>query len=195
MQPNPSNTGLTHWCVSPRTVRQGVPGLLGWPCRAAWASLVSHGRVRPPVQKTRVQSPSWEDPLVKDMATHSSILAWRIPWTEETGGLQSMGLQRVRHDGATNTLTLGRPCTQGCPGIQVPGTFPLYLPGTLPLLAWTEEPKTMFMVLEQPGKAGKEEKFLPLKIKIQKLTSASSYWREFNHEDKQPQRDWRMSIF
>ena len=39
-----------------------------------------------------------EDPLEKDMATHSSILAWRIPWTEEPGGLQSMGLQRVGHD-------------------------------------------------------------------------------------------------
>ena len=40
---------------------------------------------------------SWEDPLEKGMATHSSILAWKIPWTEEPGGLQSMGLQRVRH--------------------------------------------------------------------------------------------------
>ena len=45
-----------------------------------------------------VQSPGWKDPLEKEMATHSSILAWRIPWTEETGGLQSMGLRRVRHD-------------------------------------------------------------------------------------------------
>ena len=106
-----------------------------------------------------------------------------------------MGLQRVRHDWAANNLTSGRPCTRGCPGIQVPGTFPLSLPGTLPLLAWTEEPKTTFMVWEQLGKAGKEENFLPLKIKIQKFTSASSYWREFNHENKQPQRDWRMSIF
>ena len=86
-----------------------------------------------------------------------------------------MGLQRVRQDGATASLTSGRPCTRGCPGTQVPGTFPLSLPGTLPLLAWTKEPKTMFMVWEQPGKAGKEEKFLPLKIKIQKFTSASSY--------------------
>ena len=45
----------------------------------------------------------WEDPLKEGMATHSSILTWRIPWTEEPGGLQSMGLQRVGHDGATNT--------------------------------------------------------------------------------------------
>ena len=51
----------------------------------------------PAIWETRVQSLSWEDPLEKRMATHSSVLAWRIPWTEEPGGLQSMGLQRVRH--------------------------------------------------------------------------------------------------
>ena len=43
----------------------------------------------------------WEGPLEKEMATHSSILAWKMPWTEEPGGLQSMGLQRVGHDLAT----------------------------------------------------------------------------------------------
>ena len=52
----------------------------------------------PAVQETWVQSLGWEDPLEKQMATHSSILAWRIPWTEEPGGLQSTGLQRVGHD-------------------------------------------------------------------------------------------------
>ena len=46
-----------------------------------------------------------EDPLEEEMATHSSILAWRISWTEEPGGLQSMGSQRVRHDSATNAAT------------------------------------------------------------------------------------------
>ena len=50
------------------------------------------------LQETRVQSLGQEDPLEKEMATHSSTLAWRIPWTEESGGLQSMGWQRVRHD-------------------------------------------------------------------------------------------------
>ena len=50
------------------------------------------------MQETWVQSLGWEDPLKKEMATHSSILAWRIPWTEEPGGLQSTGSQRVRHD-------------------------------------------------------------------------------------------------
>ena len=50
------------------------------------------------VQETWVWSLGQEDPLEEGMATHSSILAWRIPWTEEPGGLQCMGLQRVRHD-------------------------------------------------------------------------------------------------
>ena len=50
------------------------------------------------MQETQVQSPRQEDPLEKDMATHSSILAWRIPWTEEPGSLQSMGSQRVGHN-------------------------------------------------------------------------------------------------
>ena len=52
------------------------------------------------LQSGRPRFDPWvrEEPLEKDMATHSSILAWRIPWTEEPGGLQSMGLQRVRHD-------------------------------------------------------------------------------------------------
>ena len=52
----------------------------------------------PAMQKTQVQSLGQEDPLQKGIATHSSILAWRIPWTEEPGGLQSIGLQGVRCD-------------------------------------------------------------------------------------------------
>ena len=55
----------------------------------------------PAVQELWVQSLGWEDPLEKEMATHSCILAWETPWTEEPGGLQSMGSQRVRHDLAT----------------------------------------------------------------------------------------------
>ena len=57
------------------------------------------------MQETWVQSLGWKVTLEKGMATHSSILAWRIPWTEESGGLQSMGLQRVRQDQETNTFT------------------------------------------------------------------------------------------
>ena len=65
----------------------------------SWASLEAQ-RVKnmPAMQETQVQSLGWEDLLVKGMATHCSILAWRIPWTEEPGRLQSMVSQRVGHD-------------------------------------------------------------------------------------------------
>ena len=67
-----------------------------------WATLVAQMVKNPPaMQETWVQSLGWEDPLEKGMATHSSILAWRIPWTEEHGWLQSVGSQRVGHDLAT----------------------------------------------------------------------------------------------
>ena len=63
------------------------------------ASLVAQRlKCLPAMQETLVQSLSWEDPLEKEMATHSSILAWRIPWMEEPGGLESTGSQRVGHD-------------------------------------------------------------------------------------------------
>ena len=62
-------------------------------------SLVAQMVKNPPaMQETRVRSLGQKDPLEKEMATHSSILAWRIPRTEEPGGLQSMGSQRVGHD-------------------------------------------------------------------------------------------------
>ena len=50
------------------------------------------------MQETWVQSLGWEDPLEKEMATHSSIITWRIPWTEEPVGLQPLGSQRIRHN-------------------------------------------------------------------------------------------------
>ena len=59
----------------------------------------------PAVQETRVPSLGQEDPLEKGMATQPSILAWRIPWTQEPGRLRSMGSQRVGHDLVTNTHT------------------------------------------------------------------------------------------
>ena len=62
----------------------------------------------PSVQETWVQSLGWEDPLEKAMATHSSILAWRIPWTEEAGQLSSMGSQTVRHNTHTSHFQLQR---------------------------------------------------------------------------------------
>ena len=64
-----------------------------------WDSLVAQ-RIKhlPAMRETQVQSLGWEDPLEKEIAAHSSILAWRIPWREELGGLQFTGSQKVRHD-------------------------------------------------------------------------------------------------
>ena len=63
------------------------------------ASLVAQMVKNPPArQETWVQSLVWEDPLEKEMATHSSVLAWEIPWREEPGGLQCLGSQRAGHD-------------------------------------------------------------------------------------------------
>ena len=64
-----------------------------------WASLVAQTVKRlSAMQETWVQSLGWEEPLKKEMAAHSSILTWKIPWMEEPGGLQSMGSQRVGHN-------------------------------------------------------------------------------------------------
>ena len=71
----------------------------GYPLQYSWASLVAQMVKNPPAMwEAWLQSLGWEGPLEDGKATHSSILAWRIPWTEEPGGLQSMGLQRVRHN-------------------------------------------------------------------------------------------------
>ena len=73
----------------------------------AKASLVAQRLKRLPLMReTWVRSLDQEDPLEKEMATYSSILAWKIPWTEEPGKLQSMGLQRVGHDLATSLYSL-----------------------------------------------------------------------------------------
>ena len=71
----------------------------GFPGGASREEPVCQSRRR----KTQVQSLGWEDPLEEGLATHSSIVAWRIPWTEEPGRLQSMGSQRVRNNRVTNT--------------------------------------------------------------------------------------------
>ena len=71
-------------------------------------SLVTQKVKNLPAKKdTQVQSLVWKDALEKGMATHSSIPAWRIPWADEPGKLQSLGLQTVRHNWATNTTTNG----------------------------------------------------------------------------------------
>ena len=71
-----------------------------------WASLVAQMvKNLPAMQEIQVWSLGWDYPLEKGMATHSSVLAWRIPWPEEPGRVQSLGSQRVRHDWVTNTFS------------------------------------------------------------------------------------------
>ena len=71
-----------------------------------WTSLVAQMVKRlSTMRKTWVQSLGWEDPLEKEMAIHSSTIAWKILWTEEPGRLQSMGSQRIGHDRATSLFT------------------------------------------------------------------------------------------
>ena len=80
---------------SGRSTGEGI----GYSLQCSWASLVAQLVKKPPaMQETWVQSLGWEDTLEKGTATHSSTLAWKIPWTEEPGRLQSMGSLIVRHD-------------------------------------------------------------------------------------------------
>ena len=74
-------------------------------CRRRGLPYASDGKEYACNGGVQVQSLGWEEPLEKGMATHSSILSWRIPWAEEPGGLQSVGSQRVGHDCVTNTTT------------------------------------------------------------------------------------------
>ena len=67
-------------------------------CKKILLSGVQRVKRLPGMWETQVRFLGWEDPLEKEMATHSRTLAWKIPWTEEPGSLQSMGSQRVRHD-------------------------------------------------------------------------------------------------
>ena len=89
-----------------------IPGLgrcpgegIGYLLQYSWAALVAQlVKNLPAMWETWVWSLGWEDPLEKGKAAHSRIFTWRIPWTEEPGGLQSMELQRVRDDWAPNTV-------------------------------------------------------------------------------------------
>ena len=93
-----STCNAGHPSLIPGSERSPGEGI-DYPLQYSWASLVAQtGKNPPAMRETWLQSLGWEDPLEEGMTTHSSILAWRIPWTEETGRLQSMGLQRVRHD-------------------------------------------------------------------------------------------------
>ena len=78
-----------------------------------WASLVTQTvKNLPAMQEMWVRSLGWEDPLENEMATHSSVLAWEIPWTEEPGGLPCLGSQRAGHDWGTNILNVCQGCTK-----------------------------------------------------------------------------------
>jgi len=79
--------------------------LLHWQVDSILKTMTQMVKNLPAMQETWIQPLGWKDPLEKGMATHSSILACRIPWTEGPGRLQSMGLQRLGHDWATNTFT------------------------------------------------------------------------------------------
>ena len=88
---------------------------IGYPCQYSWASLVAQlVKDLPAMRETWVWSLGWEDPLEKGMATHSNILACRIPWTEERDRLQSMGLQRVGHKEVTKHSKLRVGHTDSC---------------------------------------------------------------------------------
>ena len=88
----------------PRSGRSPGEGI-GYPFKYSWASLVAQTvKNLPAMWEICIWSLGWEDPLQEGLATHSSVLAWRIPWTEEPGGLQSMGLQRVGHNWATKHM-------------------------------------------------------------------------------------------
>ena len=67
-----------------------------------------------PMQETRVQPPGWEDPLEKEMATHSSTLAWKIPWTEEPGRLQYMGSKRAISLSSVQFSSVAQSCPALC---------------------------------------------------------------------------------
>ena len=109
----PQWNGLNHSKMELPTFSLGIPPK---------ASLVAHSiKSSPTMQETQVRSLSQEDPLEKELATHSSMLAWEIPWTEEPGGLQSVGSPRVGHDLMTKPGPPVPPKAAGRPG---PSPFP-----------------------------------------------------------------------
>ena len=94
LRPSVSHTVLWYSPPTPESTRVLI---IPYPWSPCWLI----GKDSPAMRETGVQFLGWEDPLEKEMETHSSILSWRIPWTEEIGGLQSLGHKRVRRDIAT----------------------------------------------------------------------------------------------
>ena len=95
---NPYLLGLQHWQAGPYHCHHHFKVKYEFIFSFPSGSVVKNTPAMQETQKTQVWSLSWEDLLVEGMASHSSILAWRFPWAEEPGGLQSMGSQRVRHN-------------------------------------------------------------------------------------------------
>ena len=102
------------------TCNKGDPNLIpesgiGYPLQYYWSSLAAQMvKNLYAMWENWVQSLDWEDPLEEGMETHFSILAWRIPMTEEPGGLQTMGSQRLRHNWATKHSTAQSDCSSEC---------------------------------------------------------------------------------
>ena len=113
----------------------------------------------PAMQETQDQPLGWEDPLKKGMATHSNILAWRIPWTKEPGRPQSMGSKRVRHNGATKrrvTCTASRVEHAHPLGpTNSTGRHTIYLRGALALNTGTEMFNAALLVTAKRERRGK----------------------------------------
>ena len=100
-----SEWGPSIECASPQPIIFEEDVILLFTIWAAPPPVAQTPKNLPALQETWDWSLGQEDPLEKEMATHSSILAWRIPWTEEPGGIQSMGSQRVGHNWVTNPST------------------------------------------------------------------------------------------
>ena len=108
----------------------------------------------PAMQETQVRFLDWEDPLEKGMAIHSSIFAWRIPWTEEPGGPQSVGSHRVQHYWATNTAAAAARALQSCPTLCDPidGSPPGFpVPGILQATDTTTLQKLPVTIVVHPS--------------------------------------------
>ena len=106
---SPLRHALPHWVLKYMCtwlIHLSLNAISSAETRGVYLSMVAQSVKNPPaIRETWVWSLGWEDLLEKGMATHSSMLAWKIPWTDEPGRLQSMGSQRVGHDWATFTFT------------------------------------------------------------------------------------------
>ena len=144
----------------------------------SWTSPVTQTvKNLPAMQETRVWSLSWEDRLEKEIATLSSIIAWRIPCAEKPGGLQSMGSQRVGHDSATNTRSLyvsfqGTPWFRDLPS-QIPMWYCFLQHWTLLSLPDTSTNKHHFCL-------GPSASFFMKLLVIALCSSPVAYWTPFN---------------